>query len=154
MEKSEAINVVAMIRVLQYIRDSPGETSEQIMVAMTRQFGERMDISPAWMSHLLNSYEVAGFIRHTHNAEHECVWLHVDPAPVKKADLREVTIETVGSRYQAHTDVTPEELAESLFKTKEGFFMFQDVSGRDFFIVRAEHVAAVAFGPEVASALQ
>jgi hypothetical protein len=160
MENSEVINVIAMIRVLQYIRDNPGETTEQIMVAMTRQFNERMDITTDWMSHMLASYETAEFIRHAHNSERKCVWLHCDPKPVEKVGLREITVEVLGGsgRYCVYTDMTPEvfakELAADMATGGFGVFTFGDVSGRPFFIIRASQIGAVAFGPEVASALQ
>lgn len=155
---SDHVKTIAMIRALQYIRDNPGETAEQITVEMTRQFNEHMDVTLEWMSNVLKSYEAAGFIRHAHNSEHKCVWLHCDPKPVKKADLREITIEVMGSRYIVFTKMTPSELASAMVVAPgedcNRVLIFSDISGRDFFVIRVEEMGAVAFGEEVASALQ
>lgn len=152
MEKTEQLQVMKLISVLQHIRSRPGETAEEILLAMTQKFNNTV-IEPEWLGLALRSFEAAEFIRHEHNAERDCVWLQVEPVPVKNSDLRNVTIEVGEHRYDVYTSLSPSELARAMLE--EGTVLtFDDISGQPFFLIRAEKLNAAALGSQVASALQ
>jgi hypothetical protein len=147
--------LTVQIWTLLHIRRNPGQTREEIVMAAATHF-DRLDFEgvPMIANFAIDVYDSASVIYHEHNATNDCVFIHSDPAPVKKTNLHGLTIETAGARFDVFTDKTPEELADALKKPGENAIFFQDITGENKYIARPDDIAFLAFGRPVAEALQ
>lgn len=160
--KPERDTMFIAAAVVHYIRTNPGQTAHDIykhLITPTDGGTPGLDPSVESVAACLEAFQTAGIIRHDHNSEGECVFIHAEPEPLAKSGIRPVKVCLPSGEIRLFTKESPIGLSNIIESADDEddphlTCFFHNMQGEIAAVVRIADIESIIFGPEVASALQ